>query len=250
MPDGKLLKTVVPMKPAAPRPGGRVGGCAACAVRGLTVCAPLNPAGLAEVEGLSLQLALSPGDQLFDEGEAADHVFNVTEGTLKIFKLLPDGRRQVTGFLFAGDFLGLASQETYAYSAEAVTPVRLCRFQRRQLDGLLGRHPEMERRLLSKASHELAEAQEQMLLLGRKTAKERVASFLLLLSRRAHQRGIAADPVAVPMSRTDIADYLGLTTETVSRTVTRLKSEGTIRLLPGGKVGLSDRAALEAIAAG
>jgi len=250
MSDEKPLKSIVPMKPAMPRPGGRAGNCAACAVRGLTVCAPLNPAGLAEVEGLSTQLALAAGDQLFDEGEKAEHVFNVTEGTLKIFKLLPDGRRQVTGFLFAGDFLGLANQETYAYSAEAVTPVRLCRFQRRQLDGLLGRHPEMERRLLSKASHELAEAQEQMLLLGRKTAKERVASFLLLLSRRARQRGVADDPVPVPMSRTDIADYLGLTTETVSRTVTRLKSEGLIRLLPGGKVGLADRAALNELSTG
>lgn len=250
MPDGKLLKNVVPMKPATPRPGGRPGGCAACAVRGLTVCAPLNPAGLAEVETHSTQLVLSAGDQLFDEGQRADHVFNVTEGTLKIFKLLPDGRRQVTGFLFAGDFLGLASQETYAYSAEAVTQARLCRFQRRQLDNILGRHPEMERGLLTKASHELAEAQEQMLLLGRKTARERVASFLLLLSRRAKQRGAIAEPINVPMSRTDIADYLGLTTETVSRTFTRLKNEGTIRLLPGGKVSLADRAALETLDAG
>lgn len=248
MPDGKLLKNVLPMKPATPRPGsGPAGGCAACAVRGLTVCAPLNPSGLAEVEGLSTQVVLQGGDQLFDEGQRAEHVFNVTEGTLKIFKLLPDGRRQVTGFLFAGDFLGLASQETYAYSAEAVTPARLCRFQRRQLDGLLGRQPEMERRLLSKASHELAEAQEQMLLLGRKTARERVASFLLLLARRARQRGAVADPINVPMSRTDIADYLGLTTETVSRTFTRLKNDGTIRLLPGGKVSLLDRGSLETL---
>lgn len=247
--ESKGLPGVVPMKAATPRPGARPGNCAACAVRGLTVCAPLSPAGLSEVESLSTHLVLEPGQTLFDEGEPADHVFNMTEGTLKVFKLLPDGRRQVTGFLFAGDFLGLASQDTYAFSAEAVTPARLCRFQRRQLDGLLNRHPEMERRLLSKASHELAEAQEQMLLLGRKTAKERVASFLLLLARRAAQRGAAVDPVSVPMSRTDIADYLGLTTETVSRTFTRLKSDGLIKLLPGGKVSLVRRDALEEMAA-
>ncbi len=248
VPDSKNVRSVVPMKPAAPRPGGRPGSCAACAVRGLTVCAPLNPAGMAEVEMLSTQVALAASETLFDEGEAAEHVFNVTEGTLKIFKLLPDGRRQVTGFLFAGDFLGLANQQTYAFSAEAVTPARLCRFQRRQIDGLLTRHPEMERRLLSKASHELAEAQEQMLLLGRKTARERVASFLLLLSRRASQRGATADPVPVPMSRTDIADYLGLTTETVSRSFTRLKGDGLIQLLPAGKVALTRRDALETLA--
>lgn len=236
------------LKPAQPRIGGRPGGCAACAVRGLTVCAPLDPGGLVEIETLSTTLTLQAGEGLFDEGESADHVFNVTEGCLKIFKLLPDGRRQVTGFLFSGDFLGLANAELYAYSAEAVSEVRLCRFQRRKLDGFLGRHPEVERRLLSKASHELAEAQEQMLLLGRKTAKERIASFLLLLARRAANRGEADDPVPVPMSRTDIADYLGLTTETVSRTFTKLKTEGTIRLLPQGLVQLSRREELEEIA--
>lgn len=248
MPDGKQSR----LKPAMPRPGGREPGrsCAACAVRSLTVCAPLNPAGLAEVEALSTTLVLAPGQQLFSEGDPAGHVFNVTGGTLKIYKLLPDGRRQVTGFLFTGDFLGLANQESYAYSAEAVTEVRLCRFQRRQLDGLLERRPEMERGLLTRASHELAEAQEQMLLLGRKTAKERVASFLLLLARRARQRGGSAEPLPVPMSRTDIADYLGLTTETVSRTVTRLKTEGLIRLLPNSQVSLSNVPALEEIAAG
>ncbi len=241
-------KNTVTLKPATPRAGGRPGGCAACAVRGLTVCAPLDPNGLGEIETLSTAVTLAAGDALFDEGESADHVFNVTAGCLKIFKLLPDGRRQVTGFLFSGDFLGLASSELYAYSAEAVSAVRLCRFQRRKLDGFLGRHPEVERRLLSKASHELAEAQEQMLLLGRKTAKERIASFLLLLSRRAAARGDAAEPVAVPMSRTDIADYLGLTTETVSRTFTRLKTEGIIRLLPHGQVQLSRRADLDELA--
>lgn len=227
------------LKPAMPRPGGKPSPCAACAVRGLTVCAPLNPDALADVEQQSSQIVLSTGATLFEEGAPAEAVFNVTAGTLKVFKLLPDGRRQVTGFLAAGDFLGLANRDVYSYSAEAVTDCRLCRFQRRKLEGLLQRHPEMERRLLGMASNELAEAQEQMLLLGRKTAKERIASFLLILSRRAKRRGEPGDPVDVPMSRTDIADFLGLTTETVSRTFTRLKADGTIQLLPAGKVRLA-----------
>ena len=108
----------------------------------------------------------------------------------------------------------------------------------------------MGTRLRGMASHELAAAQEQMLLLGRKTAREKIASFLLMLSRRATQRGQAGDPVSVPMSRNDIGDYLGLTTETVSRTFTQLKRGGSINLLQGGKVALADRARLEDIAEG
>lgn len=241
-------RPVPTLKPAEPRPGGKPSGCAACAVRSLTVCAPLQHGELLAIEQLSTHLVLDAGDILFAESDPAAHVFNVTDGTLKIYKLLPDGRRQVTGFLFTGDFLGLANAAAYAYSAEAVTPARLCRFQRRKLDGFLAEHPEMERRLLHRASNELAEAQEQMLLLGRKTAKERIASFLLLLSRRAEQRGESADPVFVPMNRTDIADYLGLTTETVSRTFTRLKTDGIIQLLPDGLVRLARRDALAEIA--
>ena len=112
------------------------------------------------------------------------------------------------------------------------------------------RFPKVEQRLLNIASNELAAAQDQMLLLGRKTAKEKIASFLLLLARRARQRGQSESPVAVPMSRNDIGDFLGLTTETVSRTFTQLKQSNLIRLLPAGKVELSGRAELEDIAGG
>ncbi len=222
--------------------------CAVCGVRSLTVCAPLDNEALTAVEHIATRRTFESGDCIFDEGEPARHVFNVTEGAVKIFKLLADGRRQVTGFLFAGDFLGLASDEAYAYSAEAVSTTRVCRFQRRQLDEMLQRYPLMERRLLDIASNELAQAQEQMLLLGRKTAKERIASFLLLLSRRARQGGRQENPVTVPMSRSDIADYLGLTTETVSRTFTKLKSEGLIELLREGRVRLADKGTLTEIA--
>lgn len=224
--------------------------CSACAVRHLTFCAPLDEEELAQVSRIVRNLELDPGDPLFDEGEPAEAVFNVTAGAVKVYKLLPDGRRQITGFLFAGDFLGLAHNESYAYSAEAITPVALCRFPRRQLEALLERYPKMERRLLGMASHELAAAQEQMLLLGRKTAREKIASFLLTLSQRARKRGQRENPVTVPMSRNDIGDFLGLTTETVSRSFTQLKTAGLIALLPAGKVALSDPAALQAVAEG
>lgn len=231
-----------PRKPASP--------CSACTVRHLTVCAPLEEGELQEVAAISQSVELGPGDPLFDESEPASNVYNVTAGTMKVYKLLADGRRQVTGFLFPGDFLGLANNDLYAYSAEAVTHSTLCRFPRRKLEGLLERFPKMEKRLLSMASHELAAAQEQMMVLGRKTAKEKVATFLLALADRAEQRGQPGNPVPVPMSRADIGDYLGLTTETVSRTFTQLRGAGLITLQPGGKVDLSDRQGLQDISEG
>ena len=217
-------------------------------MRSLTICSTLSSTALSDLDRLSGSVTLEPGQTLFDEGEPADHVFNVTGGCLKLYKLLQDGRRQVTGFLFSGDFLGLASRTNYAYSAEALDKATLCRFQRNQLNLFLGRHPELEHELLDRASHELAEAQEQMLLLGRKSARERLASFLLLLSRRAAMRGAAEEPVLLPMGRNDIADYLGLTTETVSRTFTRLRKDGLVRLLSGGAVALCDRKSLTKVA--
>ncbi|GAB4353605.1 MAG: helix-turn-helix domain-containing protein [Kiloniellaceae bacterium] len=238
------------LAPAVPRERSEASPCAACAVRGMTICAPLDNRELAQVSALMTSVELTAGEPLFDEGENAGNVYNVTSGTVKVYKLLPDGRRQVTGFLFPGDFVGLAKQETYAFSAEAVTPCLLCRFPRHKLEDLMQRMPKIEQRLLNIASNELVAAQEQMLLLGRKTAREKIASFLLMLSKRARQRGQADDPVMVPMSRTDIGDYLGLTTETVSRTFTQLKQDGVIQLLPNHQVKLAQRAALEEIAGG
>jgi CRP/FNR family transcriptional regulator len=238
------------LAPAAARQRSGESPCAACTVRGMTICAPLDTQELAQLSALMTPVELDAGAPLFDEGEAAGNVFNVTSGTIKVYKLLPDGRRQVTGFLFPGDFLGLAKQETYAFSAEAVTVSTLCRFPRHKLEALMQRLPKIEQRLLRISSNELVAAQEQMLLLGRKTAREKVASFLLMLSKRACQRGQPGDAIAVPMSRTDIGDYLGLTTETVSRTFTQLKQDGIIQLLPDHKVKLAQRDSLEEIAGG
>ncbi len=244
------VKRMGQLQEPIPRLGPVASPCSACTVRHLTLCAALGEQEIAQISAIVSTVELDPGDPLFDEGVPARHVFNVTAGAVKIYKLLADGRRQMTGFLFPGDFLGLANEETYAYSAEAVTHTALCRFPRRKLERLLERYPKMEHRLLGMASHELAVAQEQMLLLGRKTAREKIASFLLMLSRRAAQRGQTGNPVSVPMSRNDIGDYLGLTTETVSRTFTQLKQGGCINLLQGSKVELADRGRLEGIAEG
>ncbi len=242
----------LPQRQAKPRPEivADLSPCGACTVRHLSVCSALSAEELVQLSDFTTHVELQPGQPLFGEAEPANHVFNVTAGTLKVYKLLPDGRCQVMGFLFPGDFLGLANSATYAFSADAVNTATLCRFPRKKFAEFLLKFPQMEKKLLSVASHELSVAQEQMLLLGRKTAKERLASFLLTLSRHAERRGAQGNPISVPMSRADIADYLGLTTETVSRAITLLKKAGLIGLEKSGSIALLDSAALREIAEG
>ena len=229
---------------------GLVMPCRACAVRDYTVCGALSPDEQRRMAELLSTVNYSAHQELFNETDPANHVFNVTEGTVKIYKLLADGRQQVTGFLFPGDFLGLMRKDTYAYSAEAVTNVKLCRFPRQRFEKMLDESPNLEKRLLSVASHELAAAQDQMLLLGRKTAREKLASFLIMLSNAAAAHGAARNPIALPMSRSDIADYLGLTIETVSRTFTQLRKDKLIELLEDGAVRLLRPLELETQSAG
>lgn len=241
---------IAQLNDAKPKAKGGGSPCAACQVRHLAVCSALDGSELDRLNDILTHVEFLQGDGVFDEGEPAEYVFNITAGAVKLYKLLPDGRRQVTGFMFPGDFLGLANQQEYVYSAEALSDVMLCRFPKSKLDVLLAEFPHMESRLLGMARNELAEAHEQMLLLGRKTAKERIASFLLMLARRAERRGQPANPIAVPMSRNDIGDYLGLTTETVSRTLTRLRKSGAISLESDRKVNLLDGEALQELAEG
>ena len=226
--------------------------CASCGARHSSVCAAIEQKDLDRLAALAVPLPVLAGRSFITEGDPAEHFFNVTVGTAKLFKLLPDGRRQVTGFASAGTFLGLAVSSSYAFSAEAVEPSQVCRFSRTRLRHLLDDFPAMERRLLDVASNELVAAQEQMLLLGRKTARERVASFLL--AREACAAGCGAPAagghVLLPMARTDIADYLGLTVETVSRTMTRLRIEKLIDMPSPTEIVLRNHDKLTELAAG
>jgi CRP/FNR family transcriptional regulator len=224
--------------------------CQTCEVRKLAICAALEDEDLHRLDAIVTHIHLDIGETLFYEGDEAGHVFTVASGTLRLHKMLPDGRRQITGFVLPGDFLGLSGRDGFSYTAEAVTEAGICRFPRRDLEALFDEFPKLEKELLWKARDELVAAQEQMLLLGRKMPAEKIASFLLGLSRRAERWEMPCDPVLLPMSRGDIADYLGLTVETVSRTFTRLKSEGVIELPEAHRVMLSKRERLEELAEG
>lgn len=224
--------------------------CARCGARAFSVCQAVEDQDLCQLAALAVVTEVDAGRCFIEEGEPAESFFNITAGTAKLYKLLPDGRRQITGFASPGHFLGLAVSATYAFSAEAIEPVRFCRFSRPKLRVLLTDFPKLERRLLEVAATELVAAQEQMLLLGRKTAKERLASFLLAQAQPGMPGAAGGHRITLPMTRGDIADYLGLTIETVSRTLSRLRSDGLIDIPNTNDVVLLDRAALRHLAGG
>ena len=214
---------------------------------GLALAGGLSPQGASHLMAISTLQHKAPGESLFSEGDEADSVYEVVRGMLRLYKLLPDGRRQITGFLSAGHFLGLAPEGVCVYTAEAITEVTLCRYKRKAFDRLIDEVPGFAKRLLAVASHELCAAQSQMLLLGRKAATEKVASFLLMM---ANQQGDGVETVGIPMTRSDIGDYLGLTIETVSRTLTKLRQDGLIALPTPDRIKICDRDQLEELAEG
>ncbi len=207
--------------------GSHASACDQCTVRHRAICSAVDFDHTADLDALVGHRDLAAGRSIFEEGDDGGTVFNISAGEVRLYKLLPDGRRQITGFLRPGDFLGLSSHGAYAYSAEAMTNVSLCVFRIGDLEKLFDAFPKVRNRMLEKANDELAVAQEQMLLLGRKTAREKVLSFLLRRGRHEDDDGYNPE-VSVPMTRSDIADYLGLTVETVSRTFTALREEGLI----------------------
>lgn len=179
--------------------------------------------------------------EIYAEGDAADCWYKVVSGAVRTTKQLADGRRHVAEFFFAGDCFGFDSTPARMFSAEAVGDAIVMRFSRAATDRLIDDQPQLARRLCTMTLRDLAHAQTRMLLLGRMTAPERVASFLLELAERRDAHRL----LDVPMSRTDIADYLGLTIETVCRVLSALKRNGTIATPTIHQIELRDRAALE-----
>lgn len=172
----------------------------------------------------------APKQQVYRQGDPAEHLFEVIGGEVKLYRVLADGRCQIAGFLYPGQFLGLGTSDRYLMSAEALSFATLCRYERSKLDSVIEGNPMLGSRLLSRVTDELLIAQDQLVLLGRKTAVERFCSFLVRLSTDLKRRGEDPHRIHLPMTRRDIGDYLGLTTETISRTVGRLKDLFVIEL--------------------
>ena len=199
---------------------------------------------LAALDEVGSVVALRREEVLFHECDPAEHYFKMVRGALRSAKLLADGRRHVSEFYLPGDFIGLDAATNYHFTAEAMAETVVIRYQRRAVEALAWQEPQIGRRLLNIACHGLSAAQQKLVLLGRKTAEERIASFLLDLAERIG----TADRLSLPMSRTDIGDHLGLTMETVSRGLSHLKSEGIIALENSHEIVIRNRAALEDLA--
>ncbi|HEV7434528.1 MAG TPA: helix-turn-helix domain-containing protein [Pseudorhizobium sp.] len=171
---------------------------------------------------------LSAAQILFFQGDAAASIFEIVQGTLRIMRILPDGRRVITGFLHAGDILGISFKSHYIYSAEAINDVVVRRLSRKAFEKEVASSDELRPAVFHRMSDEMAAAQDQMVLLSTKNAEERLCSFLLVELQRALRAGAREAVVRLPMTRLDIADYLGLTIETVSRTMTKLANKGVL----------------------
>ena len=189
-PENKAAATVSALANITP--------CGACPVRGLAVCGVLEPEELYALAEIVHEMHRAHRQSVIVEGDAADHFYIVTGGVASVEKLLADGRRQIVGFLYPSDFFGLATEGCYAYNVTAVTNISLCQFDRHQYLSLIDKFPKLETRLLGLASNELAASQEQMLVLGCKTAREKVASFLSMLSQRCARIGRPRSPLWVP----------------------------------------------------
>lgn len=225
--------------------------CFGCEVRSGALCRVLDREVLASYRRLGWTIRARAGEAVFHQGDEATRVFTLTRGSMKVYRLLPDGRRQVVGFLLPGDFLGVTVDDEHGFTVEALEDSELCGFPRSRFGEFVETHPEMERELYRVTAQELAAAQQQMVLLGRKTAEERVASFFLELADRRPKMGVhGRRMIELPMSRSDIADYLGLTKETVSRVLGLLKSRRIVRLEAMHRIELLDEAGLVSIAEG
>jgi CRP/FNR family transcriptional regulator len=222
--------------------------CDDCAVRGLSVCALLDKDEIRQIELLTRHVQFAACETVFAQEDIATSFYSVLEGVLRLYKLLPDGRRQIVGFALPGDFLGVSTTGHHGFSADAIGPVTVCQLNRAAFARFSEQKPNLLRRLNELTAFELNQAREHMVLLGRRSAEEKVATFLVAWRDRLLRLGEHSTTVSLPMSRQDIADFLGLTIETVSRTFTKLERAGVIEIVSGG-VRLLDSARAEALAA-
>jgi len=184
-------------------------------------------------------MAYSRNSEIFGENEPADYLYRVVSGSVRTYKILSDGRRQIGGFYLSGDIFGLEFADEHTLSAEAITDTKILVIKRSALNALAGRDALVSRQLFALSNRELRRMQKRVLLLI-KSAQERVASFLLEMA----ERGSAGNAIELPMSRQDIADYLGLTIETVSRTLTSLECAAAIEVPTSRRIVLRNCSAL------
>jgi CRP/FNR family transcriptional regulator len=222
--------------------------CADCPIRHRAVCALCERDEFEELERIKSYRTFAAGDVIAWAGEASGLVGSVVEGVAMLTRTLADGRRQMVGLLLPSDFLGRPGRGRVACDVVAVTGITFCMFREAEFERMIRRSPRIERRLLDMTMDELDAAREWMLLLGRKTAREKIASLFVIMARRdaaLHQQH-PVDGLRFPLyiTREAMADYLGLTIETVSRQVSALRRDGLVALGDNRMVHVPDFARL------
>lgn len=222
--------------------------CAKCAgaVKGL--CHALNDADHAVLSSVSTSVRLPARSAVFREGDQARAVFTLVDGAAKLLRSMPDGRQQIIGFRFPGDLIGYTARDRYPFDAELVADATVCRVDRVRLESLSRECAAMSHRLLELCAEDLAAAQDQLGAMAHRSAEGRVATFLLTLHAAARRNGSAGRILSLPMTRTDIGDYLGLTIESVSRVFASLRRAGLVEEPARGSLVLTNVPALEALA--
>ncbi len=223
--------------------------CNQCIARHVSMCSVLKDSEVSTISEISKCFSLHPKQLVCAEGDQANYLFTIQTGCIRLSKMLSDGRRQIIDFLFPGEFFGLACANGYTCSAETITDVNLCRMPRTQIFEKFIELPVLGQKVLDITRTELQASQDQMLLLGRKSAKEKLCSFLLSMSDKSNPISHVPDGfIYLPMSRSDIADYLGLTIETISRQFTILSKEKIISLEENHYIKIIDEDRMRLIA--
>ncbi|QHQ36946.1 Crp/Fnr family transcriptional regulator [Algicella marina] len=224
--------------------------CRACEARHKGVCGALTEDQLVRLSRSTTRKAVSKETPLTSAGEDVTQFSNILGGVVKLSKLLPDGRQQIVGLQFAPDFIGRPFSEQSDLTTEAATTLRICSFPKSALEKMIEEAPDLEHRLHNQALRELDEARDWLLSLGRRSAREKLASFLCLIADHIDPEGsedtngIHSAQFELPLKRTDIADFLGLTPETVSRRLTEMRKEGLVEVTQNRYIRIPDIDAL------
>lgn len=226
--------------------------CENCAVRHRALCNALSCDEIKRLSEIAFRRDYAAGALILGDSEEPEFFANIVRGVVKLTKVMHDGRQQIVGLQFASDFIGRPFAARNPFFAEAASQVELCCFRKRQFEELVRQTPDLEHRMFEHTLDELDAARAWMVLLGRKSAEERIASFILLIIDRAEtgagcrssEDQLQPTLVELPLTRAEIADYLGLTIETVSRQFTRLKASGVIDVVRGRHIEVRNTTAL------
>lgn len=221
--------------------------CSTCAARNSPLCSVFDDEEIKVFYDSALTLSIPAGGYLLHEEDKVKHVYNVSSGTLSLERLTSDGARQIMAFVYAGDFVGITSGISYSVSGRALTSVSACQWHLKDLECLYVQFPKLEERIYEIASRVVAAMMDQLFVLGRKKAIEKITWFLLFIETKQNRVDGNNGAFKLPMTRVDIADYLGLTVETVSRVFTKLREAELIALPQAWTVRILDRERLRSV---